>query len=105
MGVDSFYTLYSNFNKIDIILFVIGFDITKHQKNLLQKTVINLKKISKMYNKELIICDSTLRNNINHGNGFQWGEYFHGPVLFNIIYDYSLFSILMHIILVFLFFN
>ena len=89
MGVDSFYTLYSNFNKIDIILFVIGFDITKHQKNLLQKTVINLKKISKMYNKELIICDSTLRNNINHGNGFQWGEYFHGPALFNIIYGLS----------------
>ena len=92
MGVDSFYTLYSNIDKLDAILFVIGFDIKKHQKKLLKETLENLKKVSKLYNKKLILCETELKNKINHGKGFQWGEYFHGPAIFNIAYsltDYS----------------
>lgn len=87
MGVDSFYTLYSNIDKIDAILFIIGFDIKKHQKKLLDETIENLKKVSKIYNKKLILCETDLKNKINHGNGFQWGEYFHGPAIFNIAYN------------------
>jgi len=87
MGVDSFYTLYSNIDKLDAILFIIGFDIKKNQKKLLDETIENLKKVSKIYNKKLILCETDLKNKINHGKGFQWGHYFHGPALFNIIYS------------------
>lgn len=87
MGVDSFYTLFSNIDKIDAILFVVGFDIKLSQKKLLEETIENLKKVSEMYNKKLIICDTDLKNKIYHGTGFDWGQYFHGPALFNIIYS------------------
>lgn len=87
MGVDSFYTLYSNIDKIDAILFVIGFDIKLHQTKLLNETIENLKQVAKIYNKQLILCETELKNKINHGKGFNWGEYFHGPALFNIIYS------------------
>lgn len=87
MGVDSFYTLYSNMDKLDAILFVIGFDIKLHQKKLLEETIENLKKVAKIYNKKLILCETELKNKIKHGNGFQWGEYFHGSALFNVAYS------------------
>ena len=93
MGVDSFYTLYSNINKIDAILFVIGFDIKSHQKNLLDETIENLKKVAEIYNKKLILCETDLKNKVpGWVKGFNWGEYFHGPALFNIAYilkDYN----------------
>ena len=63
MGVDSFYTLYSNIDKIDALLFVIGFDIKINQKNLLNKTIENLKKVAKIYNKKLILCETDLKKN------------------------------------------
>ena len=87
MGVDSFYTLYSNIDKIDTILFIIGFDIQLRQKELLNKTIENLKKIEKIYNKHLIICETNSKNKMKGSKGFLWGEYFHGPALFNIIYS------------------
>jgi hypothetical protein len=86
MGVDSFYTLYSNIDKLDAILFIIGFDIKKNQKKLLDETIENLKKVSKIYNKKLILCETELKNKIKHGKGFDWGHYFFGPALFNIAY-------------------
>jgi hypothetical protein len=87
LGVDSFYTLYSHIDKIDSLLFVIGFDIKIHQKELLRDTLNNLKNITSIYNKELIICESNIKNDINFGVGFDWGRYFHGPSLFNICYS------------------
>jgi hypothetical protein len=89
MGVDSFYTLYSNIDKIDAILFIIGFDIQIEQKDLLDKTIKNLKKVAEIYNKKLILCETDSKNKLpaNSGKGFKWGEYFHGPALFNIIYN------------------
>jgi len=91
MGVDSFYTLYSNIDKIDAILFTIGFDIQLHQKDLLDETIENLKKVAEIYNKKLILCETDSKNKlpVNTGKGFKWGEYFHGPALFNIIYNLS----------------
>ena len=86
LGVDSFFTLYSNIEKIDIILFIIGFDIKKNKKKLLEQTIKNLEEISKIYNKELILCETDLKNNVNHGKGFSWGSHFHGPAIFNIAY-------------------
>ena len=96
MGVDSFYTLYSNIDKLDAILFVIGFDIFLSQKHLLNKTIENLKKVAKIYNKELILCETDLRIKLNHGLGFNtgdgWGEYLHGPAIFNISYSLDNYS-------------
>lgn len=92
MGVDSFYTLYSNIDKIDAILFIIGFDIKQHQKKLLNETIENLKKVAKIYNKKLILCETNLKNNkdnnplIRNKKGFEWGEYWFGVALFNIAY-------------------
>lgn len=89
MGVDSFYTLYSNIDKIDAILFVIGFDIQIEQKDLLDETIKNLKKVAEIYNKKLILCESEIKNTLksNTGKGFTWGDYFHGPALFNIAHS------------------
>lgn len=77
LGVDSFYTLYSNIDKINCLLFVIGFDIQKKQTKLLNETMKNLEIICKMYNKKLILCETTLKNKIYLGHkGFDWGEIF-----------------------------
>jgi hypothetical protein len=95
MGVDSFYTLYSNINNLDAILFIIGFDIKLHQKNLLDETIKNLKSVAKKYNKKLILCETDLKNKINHGKGFGWGHYWFGPALFNIIYSLNDFQELL----------
>ena len=89
LGVDSFYTLYSNLNNLDSILFIIGFDVKKHQKTLLGMTIKSLKEISKVYGKELILCETELKNKIDHGKGFDWACYFHGPAIFNIAYGLS----------------
>lgn len=43
LGVDSFYTLYTNINKIDAILFVVGFDIRTNQKKLIEITLENIR--------------------------------------------------------------
>ena len=39
MGVDSFYTFYSNMDKIDTILFIVGFDIKLSEKKLIDMTL------------------------------------------------------------------
>ena len=88
LGVDSFYTLYSNIDKIDCLLFVIGFDIKNKQTELLNETIKNLEIICKMYNKKLILCDTTLKNKIYlDDKGFDWGKFFHGPAIFSIIHS------------------
>lgn len=89
MGVDSFYTLYTNIDKIDSIMFAIGFDIRKRQKNLLNKTLEKLKEVSRIYNKRLILCDTDLRAKASHGEGFDWGNYLHGVGVFNLAYGLS----------------
>jgi hypothetical protein len=89
LGVDSFYTLYSNINNLDSILFIIGFDVKKHQETLLEMTIKSLKEISKIYGKELILCETELKNKIDHGKGFDWAYYFHGAAIFNIAYGLS----------------
>jgi hypothetical protein len=85
MGVDSFHTLYSNIDKITTILYVVGFDIKLSQESLVRKTIHTLKKVSKLYNKRLIVCYSPVRD-IMKGIGFGWKKYFHGPALFHIVY-------------------
>ena len=92
LGVDSFYTLYSNRDTLDAILFVIGFDIKLHQKKLLSETIANLKTIATLYDKKLILCETDLKNKIHHGKGFEWGEYWHGPALFNVMYSLNNFK-------------
>lgn len=86
MGVDSFYTLYTNINKIDSIMFAIGFDIRKRQNKLLNKTLEKLKEVSRIYKKRLILCDTDLKVQANHGEGFDWGNYLHGVGVFNVAY-------------------
>jgi len=89
LGVDSFYTLYSKLEKIDTIIFIIGFDVKKENTYLVEIILQNLREVSKLYNKNLILCESDIQNKVKHGSGFQWGPYFHGPALFNIIYCLS----------------
>jgi len=89
LGVDSFYTLYSNIKNIDAILFIVGFDIGFHQEKLLNETLKNLKKVAKLHDKELIICETDLRSKVNHGQGFAWGTYFHGPAIFNVFHCFK----------------
>tara|TARA_B100001013_G_C24588161_1_gene433655 strand:+ start:107 stop:1138 length:1032 start_codon:yes stop_codon:yes gene_type:complete len=89
LGVDSFYTLYSKLDEIDTIIFIIGFDVKKENTYLLEQVFKNLKEVSILYNKELILCESDIQNKVKHGDGFQWGPYFHGPALFSIIYSLS----------------
>ena len=89
LGVDSFYTLYSNIDNIDSIMFIIGFDIKKRQRTLLDATIKSLGEVAKTYEKELILCETELKNKINHGTGFDWAYYFHGAAIFNVAYGLS----------------
>jgi hypothetical protein len=89
MGVDSFYTLYANLENIDSIMFVVGFDIRKKQNTLLETTLKKLKEVSEIYGKSLILCETDLKNEANHGKGFDWGNYLHGAAIFNVAYGLS----------------
>jgi hypothetical protein len=93
LGVDSFYTLISNLNnkELDTLIFIIGFDLNLDNNELIDKTIENIKKVGLIYNKEIIICKTNLRDNIkknklNKYNGFDWGKYLHGVAIFCIIY-------------------
>jgi len=89
MGVDSFYTFYTNIDNIDSIMFVVGFDIRKEQNTLLDKTLRRLEEIARIYGKRLILCETDLKTQTNHGEGFDWARYFHGVGIFNIAYGLS----------------
>lgn len=89
MGVDSFYTLYTNIDTIDSIIFVVGFDVRKHLTTLLEETLGKLEESSILYGKKLILCETDLKKEVNHGEGFDWGHYLHGVGIFNIAYCLS----------------
>ncbi|ULY68466.1 hypothetical protein [Chlorella virus XW01] len=93
LGIDSFYTLYSNLNneELDTLIFIIGFDIKLYNNILIEKTIENIKTVCNIYNKKLIICKTNLRdqivkNKLNKYKGFDWGKYLHGVAIFNIMY-------------------
>lgn len=99
-GVDSFYTLISNFKNIDSLLFCIDYDVKKNQKKLISSTLSMLDTVSKYSKKELIICKTNQRRvlqwsgikylgNLKDQYKDLWGLFLHGPCLFNHGYNLS----------------
>jgi hypothetical protein len=78
LGVDSFYTLLSNIDEIDDIIYVQGFEKRLH-KDVLKQVIDNLRDVAKYFNKNLIIWDSSIRNYLDHH--VNWLRFGHGPAL------------------------
>lgn len=100
-GVDSFYTLLNNFNKIDSLLFCINYDVKESQTKLLNSTLSTLNSVKEQTGKEIIICNTNQRSVLSHRPlGYLrgkvrkkyndlWGNFLHGVCLFSHGYNLS----------------
>jgi len=84
-GVDSYYTMLKNnkalvpkSEKISHLLFVHGFDIPLFQTTLFQDILIRIKRIASIYDKELLVVRTNVRELI--GNFWPWAMY-HGTAM------------------------
>lgn len=60
-GVDSFDTLLDNANKIDSLIYVLGYDIRVSDISLHNKVSQYLKNVAKEFNKELLVIKTNVR--------------------------------------------
>jgi len=89
LGVDSFYTLIKEYDQIDTLLYIDGFDIDIQKKQLFNVVKNKLIEAGNDYNKKIIFSETNLRNifnKIKDKTGFAWGKYFHGPAIFCVFY-------------------
>lgn len=98
-GVDSFYTLLTNINTIDTILYCINYDINESKKKLLELQLNTVTKVANELQKKVIICKSNQRSLLEsspyldkikgkYGNDL-WGYFIHGPCIFSNMYNIS----------------
>jgi hypothetical protein len=92
-GVDSFYTLLQNMERIDTLLYVVNYDV---YENVQPTTTFNLldliKKMGNRYDKQVIICRSNQQQILMSIDYLQnvedlWGRYLFGPCLFSNYYN------------------
>lgn len=98
-GVDSFYTLLTNLDKIDTLLYCINYDVRESQQNLLKAQLNTVKEVAQKLGKKVIVCNTNQRNilewgNIGYLNGIKkkynndlWGYFLHGPCIFSNAYN------------------
>lgn len=82
LGVDSFYTLLTEKDRLDAIMFTIGFDVGPKQHKLITDIKTNLNKVAKQYGKKLILCQTDLKPKLISKAGCDWASNLHGPALF-----------------------
>lgn len=88
-GVDSWYTLLKNQDRITHILLVRGFDIGLDNCALWERTRLNVRRVAKSLGLRMIICETNLRDVADLGradwapnyNGDFWGRCLHGAAL------------------------
>jgi hypothetical protein len=78
LGVDSFYTLLSNIDEIDDIVYVQGFEKRLH-KDVLEQVLVKIKAVAKHFDKNAVIWPSDIRNYLDHH--VHWLKFGHGPAL------------------------
>ena len=98
-GVDSFYTLLTNLDQIDTLLYCINYDVKESQQKLLKAQLNTVKEVAQTLGKKVIICNTNQRNVLEWGNiGYLndikkkynndlWGYFLHGPCLFSNAYN------------------
>ena len=78
LGVDSFYTLLSNIDEIDDIIYVQGFEKRFH-KDVLEQVLVSLRTVAKHFNKNAVIWVSDIRDYLD--SHVHWLIFGHGPAL------------------------
>lgn len=78
-GVDSFATLIEHQAEITHLVFVIGFDIKRSETKLAHETIQNIKEIARLFEKELIIATTNIRETSDLF--LDWGQHYFGAAL------------------------
>jgi len=78
LGVDSFYTLFSNIDEIDDIIYIQGFE-KRLQKNVLEQVLVNLRMVANRFGKNAVIWSSNARDYLD--KYVHWLKFGHGPAL------------------------
>lgn len=78
LGVDSFYTLLSNIDEIDDIVYVNGFE-KRLNKDVLEQVIYKIKMVARHFNKNAVFWNSGIRDYLD--NHVSWLPYGHGPAL------------------------
>jgi len=98
-GVDSFYTLLTNLDKIDTLLYCINYDVQESKHKLLEAQLNTVKEVAQKLGKKIIVCSTNQRNVLEWGNidylkdikkkynNDLWGYFLHGPCLFSNAYN------------------
>lgn len=88
-GVDSFHTLFSNFDRVTDLVCVLGCDISLWNTNLINLVKPRMEEIGKATGKNVIFVETNARDvleSIHNTKGNNWGRHFHGPLFFSFIH-------------------
>lgn len=88
-GVDSWYSLITNLDRVTHLLLIRGFDIGLANTDLWRSTYDNVMRIANSLGKRVIVCETNLRDVADRRrakwgrpfNGDFWGECLHGAAL------------------------
>lgn len=78
-GIDSFYSFYKKFNKIDSILWIKGFDVNCKNQKLAEIVGKKLRNFALETNKKMLVASSNIRQVLGRisKQGTNWGQYAH----------------------------
>ena len=83
-GVDAFYTLIKNNERIDDLLYVWGFDIPLTEEKFYNKVKKHLSTVAKNFEKNIIFVKTNLGYEITNKYA-SWGDYCYGPAIASVI--------------------
>jgi len=79
LGVDSFYTLMTNVDDIDDLIYVKGFEAKIKQPRLMEDILLNIQHVARYFGKNTVFWISDIRNSLDRH--VDWYTYGHGPAL------------------------
>ena len=99
-GVDSFYTVLTNLDQINGLMYCVNYDVREKHEKLLKRQLTTVREVSDKLGKKCIICWSNQRDVLErdptlgymravYGCDDIWGRYFHGPAIFSCAYNLS----------------
>ncbi len=83
-GVDAFYTLIKNNEKINDLLYVWGFDLPLTENKFYNKVKKHLSSVAKKFDKDMIFVKTNLGFEVTNKYA-SWGDFMYGPAIASVM--------------------